>query len=152
MNTLIAKPVVKNQYWVVTDGDKKVGNVLANGSGFDVKLNGVNTHYKNTSDLKRKTKIEFQTLKTNKSKAQLPFATYPTTSKVFNSVFDIKRKLHLFTKTPKSKCFYAAGYFVINQTGTNEVVFCPKYIFVQRYSYIGPYKSEQEARNMINSL
>ena len=37
--TLIAKPVVKNQFWIVTDGNEKVGNVLADGSGFEVKLN-----------------------------------------------------------------------------------------------------------------
>lgn len=152
MTTLIAKPVVKNQYWVVTDGNKKVGNVIAEGSGFNVKLNGTNTHYKNTSDIKRKTKIEFQTLKTNSAKVQLPFATYPTTSKVYNSIFDVKRKLHLYTKIAKSKCYHAAGYYVMNQNGVNEVVFCPKYIFIQRYPYIGPFKTEDEAKNLINSL
>lgn len=152
MNTLIAKPIVKNQYWVVTDGDKKVGNVIADGSGFNVKLNGVNTHYKNAVEIKQKEKIEFQTLKTNKTKISLPFATYPTTSRVYNSMFDVKRKLHLYTKLPKSKCYHAAGYFVIDQTGTNQVVFCPKYIFIQRYPYIGPFKTEDEAKNQINSL
>ena len=152
MSVLIAKPVVKNQYWVVTDGDKKVGNVLSNGSGFDVKLNGIYTHYKNTSDIKRKAKIEFETLKTDRTKLQLPFATYPTTSKVYNSIFDIKRRIHLYTKTPKSKCYYAAGYYAIDQSGQKEVVFCPKYIFIQRYKYAGPFKTEDEAKNQINSL
>ena len=152
MTNLIAKPIVKNQYWVVTDGDKKVGNVIAEGSGFNVKLNGNNTHYKNTGDIKRKTQIEFQTLKTDKNKVELPFATYPTTAKVYNSIFDVKRKLHLYTKLTKSKCYYAAGWFVMNQNGANEVVFCPKYIFVQRYPYIGPFKTEDEAKNMINTL
>lgn len=151
MSVLIAKPVVKNQYWVVTDGDKKVGNVLANGTGFDVKVNGVNTFYKTTNDIKRRAKIEFQPLKTNETKVKLPFATYPTTPKVYNSIFDVKRKLHLYTKTQKSKCFYAAGYYVMEQNGVEEVVFCPKYIFIQRYSYHGPYKTEDEAKNMINS-
>ena len=41
---LIAKPIVKGEYWVVTDGDKKVGNVIADGTGFEVKLNGNSTH------------------------------------------------------------------------------------------------------------
>ena len=49
--TLIAKPVVKNQFWIVTDGTEKVGNVLADGSGFEVKLNGNKTHYKNTKTI-----------------------------------------------------------------------------------------------------
>lgn len=150
--TLTAKPIVKNQYWVVTDGDKKVGNVLANGSGFDVRLNGNQAHFKSTTDVKRKTKIEFQSLKSDKSKPNLPFSFYPTTAKVCNSILDIKRKLHLYTKTLKSKCYYTAGYYVMNQTGQNEVVFCPKYIFIQRYPYLGPFKTEDEAKSMINSL
>ena len=150
--TLTAKPIVKNQYWVVTDGEKKVGNVIAEGSGFNVKLNGHHTHYKNTSDIKRKARIEFQTLKTNKTKVELPFASYPTTGKIYNSMFDVKRKVHLYTKTAKSKCYHAAGYYVMNQNNGNEVVFCPKYIFIQRYRYIGPYKTEAEAKSMINSL
>lgn len=149
---LVAKPIVKGEYWVVTDGDKKVGNVIANGTGFDVKLNGSQSHFKNTNDVRRKTKIEFQTLKTNKTKVDLPFATFPTTSKVYNSIFDVKRKIHLYTKTLKSKCYFAAGYYVMNQSGQNEVVFCPKYIFVQRYPYLGPFKTEDEAKTMINSL
>jgi hypothetical protein len=45
---LIAKPIVKNQYWVVTDGEKKVGNVIADGSGYDVKIGNNITHYPTT--------------------------------------------------------------------------------------------------------
>jgi len=152
MTNLIAKPIVKNQYWVVTDGDKKVGNVIAEGTGFNVNLNGNNTHYKSTTDIKRKARIQFQTLKTNRTAAQLPFAIYPTTSKVYNSMFDVKHKLHLYTKTLKSKCYHAAGYFVMSQNGEHKVVFCPKYIFVQRYPYHGPFKTEDEAKAVINTL
>lgn len=50
---LIAKPVVKNQFWIVTDGKEKVGNVIADGSGFEVKLNGNVKHFKNTNAIKR---------------------------------------------------------------------------------------------------
>lgn len=152
MNNLIAKPIVKDQFWVITDGQNKVGNVMAEGSGFNLKLNGTSTHFATSTDLKRKTKIQFQTLKTNNKKAELPFAHYPTTGKTYNSMLDIKRKLHLYTKTEKSKCYHAAGWFAINQTGTFEKIFCPKYIFVQRYPYHGPYKTEIDAENMINSL
>jgi hypothetical protein len=152
MKTLIAKPIVKDQYWVVTDGDKKVGNVVASGTGIELIMNGINTKYDNESDLKKKHKIDFQTIKTNKTKPNLPISNYPTTNKVFNSMLDIKKKLLLYTKTSKSKCYYAAGYFVINQHGFNEVVFCPKYIFIQRYKYYGPFKTEQEAKDLINSL
>jgi hypothetical protein len=91
-------------------------------------------------------------MKSNKTKAELPYPEFPTTSKTYNSIFDIKRKLHLFTKSKKSKCYHAAGWYILNQNGTEQVSFCPKYIFIQRYPYRGPYKTEDEAKNQINIL
>lgn len=151
MTDLIAKPIIKNQYWVVTEGDKKVGNVVADQNGYDVKLNGTNLHFTSTDDIKQKTKIVFETVKITKSKQNHPYPEYPTTSKVYNSMMDIKKKIHLFTKSPKSKCFYAAGWFSIKQNDEYQVSFCPKYIFVQRYPYFGPFKSEDEAKQVLNS-
>jgi len=147
---LIAKPVVKNQFWIVTDGTAKVGNVIADGSGFEVKLNGNKTHFKNTNTIQKQTNIQFQQTKVEKSKKEIPFNEYPTTKKVYNSMLDIKRKIHLFTKTSKSKCYHAAGWYVMYQSEEPVVVFCPKYIFIQRYEYEGPYKTEDEAKNLIN--
>ena len=147
---LIAKPVVKNQFWIVTDGKEKVGNVIADGSGFEVKLNGNKTHFKNTNAIKKQTKIEFETIKIDKHKKEVPFNEYPTTKKVYNSILDIKRKVHLFTKTQKSKCFHAAGWYILYQGEEPTVTFCPKYIFIQRYEYLGPYKTEDEAKKLIN--
>ena len=150
--TLIAKPVVKNQYWIVTDGLEKVGNVIADGSGYEVKLNGLQAHFKNTRTIEKQTNIEFQpATKITTSKVELPFKEFPTTGKVCNSMLDIKRKLHLFTKTAKSKCYHAAGWFVIAHNGDPKPVFCPKYIYIQRYSYQGPFKSKDEAEKVINS-
>jgi hypothetical protein len=147
---LIAKPVVKNQFWIVTDGKEKVGNVIADGSGFEVKLNGNKTHFKNTNAIKKQTSIQFETTKVEKNKKELPFNEYPTTKKVFNSILDIKRKIHLFTTTQKSKCFHAAGWYVLYQGDEPTVTFCPKYIFIQRYEYLGPFKTEDEAKKLIN--
>lgn len=152
MSDLIAKPIIKDQYWVVTDGSQKIGNVTIEGSKVNLRINGVSKYFENTTELKRHTQIRFQTLKTNAAKANLPLAQYPTTSRVYNSMLDIKRKIHLFTKTTKSKCYYAAGWYIINQNGTFEKIFCPKYIFIQRYPYHGPYKTESEAELAINSI
>ena len=152
MTELIAKPIIKDQYWVVTDGEKKVGNVLANSAGYEVILNGSTLQFTNTKEVEKQTKISFQITKSNKTKAELPYPQYPTTAKTYNSIFDIKRKLHLYTKSPNSKCYHAAGWFVINQNGTNTVIFCPKYIFIQRYQYSGPFKTEYEANSLLNTL
>jgi len=151
MTELIAKPIIKDQYWVVTDGERKVGNVQANNAGYEVILNGSTLQFNNTKDIQKKTKISFQPMKSNKTKVEMPYPDYPTTSKTYNNIFDVKRKLHIFTKTKKSKCYHVAGWFVINQNGQNQAIFCPKYIFIQRYEYVGPFKSETEANNYINS-
>jgi hypothetical protein len=145
---LIAKPVVKDQFWIVTDGTEKVGNVLAEGSGFSVKLNGNKTHYKTTNAIKKQVKIEFEHI--DKKKPVAPLSSYPTPSKTYNNVLDLKKKIHIFTKTPKSKCYHAAGWYVLNQNEP-QVVFCPKYIFVQRYEFSGPYKTEQDATSALNN-
>jgi len=151
MSELIAKPIIKDQYWVVVEGDRKVGNVLANSAGYEVKLNGSTVQFNNTADIKKKTNIKFQVLKSNNTKVEFPYPEYPTPNKTYNNVFDVKRKLHLFTKTANSKCLHAAGWYVLSVTNTPEVVFCPKYIFIQRYPYQGPFKSESEANSHINS-
>jgi hypothetical protein len=151
MNELVAKPIIKDQFWVVTDGEKKVGNVLANSAGYEVILNGSTLQFNNTKDIQKKTKINFQPIKSNKTTVELPYPDYPVPNKIYNSFFDVKRKLHIFTKTRKSKCYHVAGWFLINQNGVKQAIFCPKYIFVQRYEYTGPFKTEAEVNSLLNT-
>ena len=151
MTELIAKPIINNQFWIVTDGEKKVGNIEANNAGFGVQLNGNFIQFHNTDEIRTKAHIRFETLKPEKTKAAQPYPEYPTPDKVYNSVLDIKRGLHLFTPTRKSKCLHAAGWFVIDQNCAKSVVFCPKYIFIQRYPYSGPFKTEEEANSALNT-
>lgn len=151
MTELVAKPIVKNQFWIVTDGHKKVGNIEANNAGYGVQINGTFLQFNNTDELKKSTKIRFESIANTISKPTHPYPDYPTTKRVYNSILDIQRGLHLFTKSKKSKCYHAAGYFVIDQNGAKQVSFCPKYIFVQRYPYQGPYKTKTEAESVINT-
>ena len=143
---LVAKTVVKDKFWVVTDGNEKVGNVVAGPDGVDLKINGGVEHFKNTATLKKFIPIEFGPNKVSTSKVNTPFDSYPTPKKTYNSMLDVKRKLHLFTKTTNSKCYHAAGWFNFTENEELGVQFCPKYIFVQRYNYQGPFKTEQEAK------
>lgn len=149
---LKAKPIIKNQYWVVTDGDKKIGNVVAEGSGYELKIGKNSQYFDSRKAIEKVASIEFETIKKPVITTESPFTEYPTTDKVYNSVLDVKRKLHLFTQTPKSKCYHVAGWFALNQTGEFETIFCPKYIFVQRYDYFGPFKTEAEAKSSINTV
>jgi hypothetical protein len=146
----LAKPIIKNQYWVVTNGQTKVGNVQSSQDGVELKINGVSIHYEDTKSIQNTTDIEFLPHKAP-SIHEPPYAQWPTTGRPYNNILDIRRKMHLYTKTPKSKCYYAAGYYAIKTNDTWNVEFCPKYIFIQRYPYHGPFKNKEEAVMVMNS-
>ena len=67
-------------------------------------------------------------------------------------MFDVKRKLPLFTKSGDSKSLYCAGYYVIRFDKGWVKSFCPKAITLQRYEYQGPFKTSQEMKTVLNSL
>jgi len=147
---LTAKPITDGEFWILTDGKNKVGNVCANSAGYGVQLAGSFFQFKSTKDIQKKTRIKFASPPALLAEIDVPYPEYPQPPRIYNSVYDVKRGLHVFTKTMKSKCFHAAGYFVVEHNGLEEVIFCPKYIFIQRYPYKGPYKSKEEAKIEIN--
>lgn len=149
--SFIAKPIIKNQYWVITDGSEKVGNVLANSVGYELKINGTTTTFTDTKTIQKNLPIEFENPKNSKVHVPL-YAQWPTVGKTYNNVLDIKRKLHIYTKTQKSKCYYAAGYFAMCDGLNWRVEFNPKYIFIQRQQYYGPFHTSLEARESINQI
>jgi hypothetical protein len=146
MSTLIAKPIIKDQWWVITDGKNKIGNVEADGAGYNVKIGGSVEHFASTTSIENIKHIEFERPVKHKQ-AELTYAVWPTNvKKTYNDVYDVQRKLHVYTETPDSKCYYAAGWFKMNMTGKWETIKCPKYIFVQRYPYEGPFMTKSEAK------
>jgi len=148
---LTAKPIKDDEFWILTDGERKVGNVCANNVGtFNVTLQNDVFEFESIKKIQKKTNIKFIAPKESTAKVDTPYPEYPTTARTYNSVYDVKRGLHVFTKTKKSKCFHAAGYFVVEHNGVEQVILCPKYIFIQRYPYKGPYKTKSEAKNQIN--
>ena len=147
---LTAKPITDGEFWILTDGKNKVGNVSANIEGYGVNLAGQSFQFSTTDEIIKNTKIKFVTPEVSNITLEVPYPEFPCPNKTFNSVFDVARGLHVFTKTEKSKCFHAAGYCVVEQNNTTEVIFCPKYIFIQRYPYSGPYKTKIEAQSQIN--
>ena len=80
--------------------------------------------FESIKKIQKKTNIKFVTPKESVAKVETPYPEYPTTARTYNSVFDVKRGLHVFTKTKKSKCFHAAGYFVVEHNGVEQVIFC----------------------------
>jgi hypothetical protein len=151
--TLIAKPIVKNQLWVITDGVKKVGNIEANSNAtsFSVKIGDHVNYFSSTKKIEQDIHLVFEQPFKSTPVTEVPFAHWPTDGKTYNNFYDVKHKFHVYTKTPDSKCYYVAGYFNIELNGDWQTIFCPKYIFVQRYPNTGPFTSAEEARELLST-
>lgn len=139
---MIAKPIT-NDSWVVTDGNSRIGSIKVSENIYTLKIGNNVKKFNSTSEIQKNIAIEFQKFSKLKSKIS-NCNNYPTTDSVFNIMFDVKRKLYLYTKSNKSKCYYAAGYFKVKVNSEWETVFCPKYLLLQRHNYFGPYRSLNE--------
>lgn len=142
--SLIAKQIVKDQLWIVTDGVNKVGNLESLNGSLNLRIGGTHQQFPDAKAVQRMVAIQFQRPKTV-AKSNPPWAIWPTSGRTYNSMFDVKRKLHVYTKTKKSRCYHAAGWFRMKAGDGWTTIFCPKYIFIQRYEWTGPYSTKEEA-------
>jgi hypothetical protein len=153
---LHAKPIIKDKFWIVEkDGAKfatlrKIEDerfVLSNETGVHV--------YDNKESLTKQFGKNFFIAKIIKeSNDALPNEVHGYTCSVspHNAMFDIKRKLPLFTKSSDSKSLYCAGYYVIHFDKGWVKSFCPKLITLQRYEYQGPFKTEIEMKQVLANV
>jgi hypothetical protein len=77
---------------------------------------------------------------------------YPSSTTPHNAMYDIRKKLPLFTKSEDSKSVYCAGYYVIRFDKGWVKSFCPKLITLQRYEYQGPFKTELEMKQRLSNV
>lgn len=148
---IIVKPVVKDKFWILKQDDSKVGNIEAGNDGYTVRINDTVTRVKNISSIRHDPEFAFEApplLK--KPTADNSVHGYTTGTRSYNGMWDVKRRLPLFTKSRKSKSWYAAGWYVIRQRREWEIVQNPKLISLQRYPYRGPYHTQEEANEHKN--
>lgn len=150
MKELVAKSIVNDSYYIVIDGNNKVGNVLVKDNGVFLTVNKKTTHYSTTNELSENEHIKFSyTPRSNKTETLI---TYPTSTKsIFNQLYDSKLKLQIYTETEDSKSFKCAGYFLVKMLDDFEVMFCPKYIYLTRYEFIGPFQTKELAENYVKN-
>jgi hypothetical protein len=145
--SIIAKPIVKDQFYILTQDDKKVGNIEATGDGFAVRINNKVMPFKTMAMIRKQVDIEFPAVgnKPNKDPDGYQVQGYPSGSKVYNPIWNVQHKLPLFTKNNKSRSWYAAGWYQVKQRRTWAIVQSPKLITLERYPYQGPFYTKEEA-------
>jgi len=149
--TLIAKPVIDRKYWILQEGNEKVGNVEACDGGFQVKINNQVQQYKTIKMVEQRVNVHFEPgIKVVKSRAETNLVHgYPVTGRVYNPMWDVPKKLPVYTKTNKSKSWFAAGWYRVKKGRNWSVVQGPKLILLQRYPYAGPFYSKEEAEQHV---
>lgn len=146
MNELVAKPVVKNKMWIVESSGTKVGNIMMVDEGGVVYVhNDQREAFASIKILQKKYNIEFAKAERIKREKKDVYDVYgfPTNNQPHNEVLDVQRYLPIYTKSAKSKSYFAAGYYIIKFSRTWVRAYCPKLITLNRYEYEGPFKTQE---------
>lgn len=146
MSDVIAKPVVKNKFWIVESHGEKIATIQAiEDGGYSYVHDNQREHFANIKLISKKYNIEF--VKAEKAKPvkleEYDVYGFPTPHRPHNEVLDVQRYLPIFTKTSKSKSYFCAGHYIIKFSNTWVRAYCPKLITLNRYEYQGPFKSRE---------
>lgn len=156
MTIIHAKPVIDNKFWIVEEDGEKIATLRKNEDNRFVLSNETGIKIFETKEsLTREFGKEFFVAKIVKEADNAEpneVHGYATSTTPHNAMFDIKRKLPLFTKSEDSKSLYCAGYYTIKFEKGWVKSFCPKLITLQRYPYKGPFKTEFEMKQVLANV
>lgn len=148
-----AKEIIKNKFWIVEDEGVKFGTISLNEDQYILSTPTGTKFYHTERQLTKALdkKLSWTDLEITETAAKEVHG-YATNSIPFNPMYDVKRKLPLFTKSDKSKSLYCAGYYIIQFEKGWVKSFCPKLITVERYTTKGPFKTEIEMRQELSRV
>ncbi len=158
--TVRAKTLIKDKFWIVEEHGQKLGTLQKKDDNGWIFLNKAD---------KRKVYVTKESLfqrfgvgifshdivldKTEDDDETNQFLVhgFPCSQKPFNSMFDVQKQLPIYTKTPKSKSLFCAGYYIICFEKGWRKAYCPKVITLQRYEHKGPIRSKIEMQQVLNN-
>lgn len=152
-----AKTLIKNKFWIVEENGSKIGTLQKqddNGWIFLSKKDQRQVYHTQESlfdrfgvdifenDIEFKEEVEEKTVDT--------IYDFPVNTHPYNAVFDVQKKIPIYTKASKSKSQFCAGYYIIKFPKGWRKAYCPKVITLERYEYKGPMKSKVEMQQVLN--
>lgn len=154
MTEIHAKPIIENKFWIVEKDGEKVATLRKNEDRFVLSNASGSQTYTTKESLTEEFGKDFFVAKIIKESSNGQNASvqgYPTNVLPCNAMYDIKRKLPLYTKNKDSKSLYCAGYYIIKFDTGWKKAYCPKVITLQRYSFQGPFKTEIEMKQALSN-
>jgi hypothetical protein len=142
MNT-IAKPIVKNKFWIVERDGEKLATIQAidEGGGYAYVHDQEREVFPSINLLSNKYNISFVKAERKKSTVENNIYGFPTAGAPYNALFDLQKYLPIYTKERKSKSYFGAGYYAVKLNSTWVRQYCPKLITLNRYEYCGPFST-----------
>lgn len=150
--TIEAKPVVRNKYWIVEDNGRKIGTVQAAPDGVVLVQDNHRLKYPSIKVLGTAHNIRFVPGRKKQTASVDSVYDYPSRGQPYNAIYDLRSKLPLYTSSKKSKSYYCAGFYLVNLGSHWMIEFCPKKIILKRNRYLGPFKSEDQARVKLTEI
>ena len=162
--TIRAKTLVKDKFWIVEQNGQKLGTLQKkddNGWIFLSKQDKKQIYHTQESLF---TKFGFNIFEPQQTEEVVNVNKwdrlegedynvhgYPCSQKPYNPLWKVQTGLPLYTKTPKSKSIFCAGYYIVKFETVNwRKAYCPKIITLQRYRYKGPIKTKTEMVATLN--
>ena len=152
MNDTIAKPIVKDKFWIVERGGNKCATIQAidEDGGYAYVHDNQREIFPTIKLLSKQYNIVFEKAEKKKVVHEDSIYGFPTKGKHYNALFDVQRYLPIYTKTRVSKSYFGAGYYAVKLNGTWLRQFCPKLIMLNRYEYCGPFSTESAAQKEVD--
>lgn len=156
MTEIHAKPIIDNKFWIVEQDGEKIATLRKDEDNRFVMSNELGIRiYETRESLTKQFGKKFFTVKIVKESDDASpneVHGYATSTEPHNAMFDIRKKLPLFTKSIDSKSLYCAGYYCIKFEKGWVKSFCPKKITLERYPYKGPFKTELEMKQVLANV
>ena len=149
---IVAKPIVKDKFWIVERDGEKCATIQAidEAGGFAYVYDDQREIFPTIKLLSKKYNISFEKAERRKSVPENNIWNFPTSGKPYNALFDVQKYLPIYTKTHDSKSYFCAGYYAVNIDGTWSKYFCPKLIILNRNEYCGPFSTVEAVQKEIN--
>ena len=149
-----AKPIIKDRFWIFENNGQKIGTLSLDDNRYVFTSNKEIVFFDNKKQIKKKLGIDINWGSVNQTTlSNYNVHNFPTSVLPSNTMYDVKRKLPLFTKSDKSKSVYCAGHYLIKFDKGWVKSFCPKLITIEKYPFKGPYATESEMKQeMLNAI
>lgn len=154
-NKLKAKEILKDKFWIIENEGIRVGTLSVSEDKYMFSSPEGTKYFDSERALKKtfgKDILITQVSDSRPSKLDNSVYGFPTRNTPYNAMYDIKRKLPLFTKSDKSRSLYCAGYYIIHFEKGWVKSFCPKMITVERNQTQGPFKTDLEMRQALSKV